>query len=44
MIRLPAGVYTVIDSDPASWAQNAQSDGCGFTRIETLPASDGANP
>lgn len=44
MIRLPAGVYTVIDSDPASWAQNAQSDGRGFTRIETLPASGGANP
>lgn len=44
MIRLPAGVYTVIDSDPASWAQNAQSDGRGFTRVETLPASGGVNP
>lgn len=35
MIELPAGVYTVIDSDPASWAHNAQSSKRGFTRVET---------
>lgn len=37
MILLPAGTYTVIDSDQASWAHNPQSEGRGFTRIETLP-------
>jgi tetratricopeptide (TPR) repeat protein len=38
MVLLPAGTYTVIDSDPASWAQNSESGGRGFTRVETLPA------
>ncbi len=33
-IVLPAGTYMVIDSDPATWSQNSQSKGCGFTRIE----------
>ncbi len=37
MVALPAGTYTVIDSDPASWAQNSQSGYRGFTRVETLP-------
>lgn len=31
---LPAGDYTVEDSDPASWAQNSGSRGAGHTRIE----------
>jgi tetratricopeptide (TPR) repeat protein len=44
MALLPAGTYTVIDSDPASWAHNAKSEGRGFTRIETLPASHGNAP
>lgn len=38
MTLLPAGIYRVIDSDPSSWAHNPQSDGRGFTRVETLPA------
>jgi len=33
-VRLPAGTYTVIDSDPATWAQNSESKGAGHTRIE----------
>jgi tetratricopeptide (TPR) repeat protein len=37
-VSLPAGTYTVIDSDPASWAHNAQSQGAGFVRIEGRPA------
>ena len=37
MVELPAGTYTVIDSDPGTWAQNSQSGGQGFTRVETLP-------
>lgn len=30
---LAPGVYTVIDSDPATWAQNGQSGGRGFVEI-----------
>jgi hypothetical protein len=33
-IILPAGTYMVIDSDTATWSQNSQSKGCGFTRVE----------
>lgn len=32
-VTLPAGRYTIIDSDPASWAQNAASEGKGFVDI-----------
>jgi hypothetical protein len=32
-IRLPAGTYTVIDSDPSTWAQNSQSGGKGMVEI-----------
>jgi hypothetical protein len=32
-IVLPPGTYTVVDSDPASWSQNAMSNGLGFTKI-----------
>lgn len=34
---LPAGTYTVVDSDPASWSHNGQSGGRGFTRLEGYP-------
>jgi hypothetical protein len=30
---VPAGSYVVIDSDPLSWSQNAESGGKGFTSI-----------
>ena len=33
-IRLPAGRYVVIDSDPATWAQNAGTGGAGMTWAE----------
>ncbi|MDD2926089.1 hypothetical protein [Rhodoferax sp.] len=33
-LQIPAGNYTVVDSDPASWAQNSGSSGAGHTRIE----------
>ncbi|MBI5373631.1 MAG: carboxypeptidase regulatory-like domain-containing protein [Sphingobacteriales bacterium] len=32
-IQLPAGTYTVIDSDPSTWSQNGQSKNCGFTTV-----------
>jgi hypothetical protein len=34
---LPPGTYTVEDSDPATWAQNVASGGCGLTWIEGIP-------
>jgi len=33
-IKLPAGTYTVFDSDPATWAQNSQSGGRGMVTIK----------
>jgi hypothetical protein len=33
-MMLPAGTYTVLDSDPATWAQNAASGGTGMVTIE----------
>jgi|CXWL01.1.fsa_nt_gi hypothetical protein len=32
-ITLPAGTYSVIDSDPATWSTNAQSANKGFTTV-----------
>jgi len=31
MLELPAGTYEVLDSDPATWAHNADSGGAGHT-------------
>jgi hypothetical protein len=36
-VTLPAGTYTVIDSEPSTWAQNSESNGAGHTRIEGYP-------
>jgi hypothetical protein len=33
-VTIPAGTYTVVDSQPSTWAQNGQSQGRGFSRIE----------
>jgi hypothetical protein len=30
---IPAGTYTVIDSDPGSWSENSISGGAGFSHI-----------
>jgi hypothetical protein len=35
-VDLPAGTYTVIDSDPSTWAQNSSSGGRGFTEIRAI--------
>jgi hypothetical protein len=37
-ITVPAGRYTVIDSAPATWSQNAMSNGEGFVTIRATPA------
>lgn len=31
--EIPAGTYTIIDSDPASWAQNSGSNGLGMSQV-----------
>lgn len=38
-IVIPAGTYTIIDSDPTTWSQNYESDGCGFSKVEGYSAS-----
>jgi hypothetical protein len=35
---LPAGTYTVIDSDPATWSQDQGSGGQGFALVKGYPA------
>ena len=32
-VTVPAGTYSVVDSNPATWSQNAFSGGRGFTRV-----------
>jgi hypothetical protein len=34
---LPAGTYTIIDSDPGTWAQNAKTAGVGHTWVMAEP-------
>ena len=41
-VTLPAGTYTVVDSDPATWSQNSESGGQGFTLVKGYPV--GASP
>lgn len=36
-VYLPAGTYTVIDSDPTTWSQNAGSGGRGFAKVRGKP-------
>ena len=36
-LTIPAGSYTVIDSDPGTWAQNAESGGRGMTWASGIP-------
>jgi hypothetical protein len=38
-IVLPAGNYTVLDSDQATWSQNEGSSGRGFVEIRAVPDS-----
>lgn len=41
---VPAGTYTVIDSDPATWSHNAGSGNCGMTYIEATPVGNEGQP
>lgn len=37
MVEIKPGTYTIIDSDPATWANNAQSDYRGMALVKGLP-------
>jgi S-layer protein (TIGR01567 family) len=39
---IPAGSYTIEDSDPDTWSQNSKSP-CGLTRVEGYPAESPAS-
>jgi len=41
-ITIPAGSYTVVDSEPSTWAHNSQSGGRGFTRVDGYPSGSSA--
>ncbi len=36
LVKIKAGTYTVIDSHPATWSHNSQSNYCGFTNIRAM--------
>ncbi|HWR58210.1 MAG TPA: hypothetical protein VN328_04905, partial [Thermodesulfovibrionales bacterium] len=38
-VTIPAGTYTVIDSNPGTWVQNSDSRGSGHTKVEGYPVS-----
>jgi hypothetical protein len=38
-VVLPVGTYTIIDSDPATWAQNSASGGMGHIIIDGYPSA-----
>jgi hypothetical protein len=41
---IPAGTYTIVDSSPATWSQNAQSGGRGFATVKGYAVSGTNNP
>ena len=43
-IVLPAGRYRVVDSDPSTWATNAEGQGRGFAIVEWQAVSGAAPP
>lgn len=36
LVKIKAGAYTVIDSDPTTWSHNSESNYCGFTHIRAM--------
>ncbi|MFQ3581325.1 MAG: hypothetical protein SNJ49_05395 [Chloracidobacterium sp.] len=43
-VVVPAGTYTVVDSDPATWAQNSGSGGAGIAIVKGYPAEANTPP
>jgi tetratricopeptide (TPR) repeat protein len=38
-VTLPAGTYAIVDSEPATWSQNAQSGGRGMAIVKGYPST-----
>lgn len=36
LVKIKAGTYTVIDSDPTTWSHNSESNYCGFSYIRAM--------
>jgi hypothetical protein len=36
-VTIPAGTYTVLDSDPSTWSQNSETGGNGVTTASGIP-------
>jgi hypothetical protein len=36
LVKIKAGTYTVIDSDPSTWSHNSESNYSGFTWIRAM--------
>ncbi len=43
-IEIPAGAYTIIDSEPPTWSQNAQSRGRGIAVVKGYPTDSALAP
>jgi tetratricopeptide (TPR) repeat protein len=43
-VVIPAGTYTIIDSEPETWSKNPTSNGCGFSKIEGIPGYSVSEP
>lgn len=39
-MKLPAGEYTIIDSEPSTWSQNSQSGGRGMAVVKGYPSQE----
>jgi len=36
-VVIPAGTYTIIDSEQETWSKNSESNDCGFSKVEGHP-------
>lgn len=39
-VTIPAGSYSIIDSDPATWSQNAETNGAGMAWVSGIPQNN----
>lgn len=35
--EVPAGTYTIVDSDPSTWSTNSEAGGIGFATVTVIP-------
>ncbi|GHU37861.1 hypothetical protein FACS1894105_10740 [Clostridia bacterium] len=43
-VTIPAGTYTIIDSNPSTWSRNSSSGGSGFAQVRGIPAGGTSTP